>query len=649
MQLLLNQMLRPLLIPLWLSLTIDGLAAAPPATVMLDASHVRLLDGPFKQRQELHRTGRLGALEVDRLLFPYRAAAGLPQAPEVNGGYGGWDDGFIRGHMAGHYLSAAARMFAATGDASFRDKANALVDGLAECQQKLGSGHLAAFPEEVLASFETSGKGSHGILVPYYTIHKVMAGLIDAHHYLGNAKALRMAETMANCYAKRMAALAPEQVEKLLRTDQQRNPLTEFGGMADCLTELAQASGHDRHLKLARVFIRDGFAGPLAAGEDRLENLHANTHVAQAVGIANYANFTGDAQTSTASENFWNLVTQTRSFAIGGNSFKEWFDKANVEAGPSIYDGRILPYNTAETCNTHNMLKLTRRLIERETQAEKRAAYGDFFERALYNHILSSIDPISGRVTYFHPLHGDFKTYLKGCECCDGSGIENTARYGEGIYFSGGQSLFVNLYIPSVVHWKEKGLVIRQEGNVPWQDTVTFSIVRADSAVAASLDLRVPRWLSGGAVLEMAGESPREITGEPVVSVTRTWKTGDRFTLRLPAALRMHRAKDVPEMVSMTYGPLVLAARLGKDGMPDDINDKDIAAKLPRPEVPAIAGAAEDPAQWLRLTDASSLTFEARDCGPASGLKFQPVHEIHHERLAVYLSKSRLEAPANVH
>ena len=415
--------------------------------------------------------------------------------------------------------------------------------------------------------------------------------------------------------------------------------------MADALTDLARASGHDRHLKLARVFIRDWFTQPLAAGEDRLANLHANTHVAQAMGIANFANLTGDSQASTASENFWKIVTRTRTFAIGGNSFKEWFDKADVEAGPCIDEGRILPYNTAETCNTHNMLKLTRRLVERELVPEKRAAYIDYFERALYNHILSSVDPASGRVTYFHPLHGDFKTYLKGSECCDGSGIENTGRYGEGIYFRDDSSLSVNLYIPSVVDWKEKGLVIQQQGSIPWQDTATFTIVRAETPVAATLHLRLPDWLAGKAVVTMAGES-REIQTQSVFSTTKSWNTGDQFTIKLPAALSMHRTKDIPGMVHLTYGPLVLAARLGKAGMPDDVNDKDIARSIPRPPVPAIVGALDDPARWLHLTDPKSLTFEARDCGPASGLKFQPVHEIHHERFAVYLPNAGPQAPS---
>ncbi len=188
--------------------------------------------------------------------------------------------------------------------------------------------------------------------------------------------------------------------------------------------------------------------------------------------------------------------------------------------------------------------------------------------------------------------------------------------------------------------------MIQQLGNIPWQDTVTFTIVRAEKPVTATLHLRLPDWLAGKAVFTIAGES-REIELQPVFSTTRTWKAGDQFTIKLPAALRMHRTQDVPDMVHLTYGPLVLAARLGKTGMPDDINDKDVARSIPRPAVPAIVGTAEDPSQWLHLTDAETLTFEARDCGPASGLKFQPVHEIHHERFAVYSPVASPETPVN--
>jgi hypothetical protein len=613
------------------------IAAAPsvpsPAKVeMFDAAQVKLLGGPFHERQEWHRTGYVGNLDVDRLLFPYRALAGISQpSPDVRG-YDGWDQGFIRGHMAGHYLSAASRLYAATGDVTFRDKANQLVDGLAECQDKLGTGHLAAFPEEVLDLLESQGKSGHGIFVPYYTIHKVLAGLLDAHHYLGNERALQMAEKMADRYAARMAALTPAQIEKLLRTDQQRNPLNEFGGMSDALAELAVATGNNRHLELARVFIRDWFEEPLANGEDRLRALHANTHVAQAAGMARYAAITGDPTAAAAAKNFWELVAGTRSFVIGGNSFKEWFDAANVETGPSINDGKILPYNTAETCNTHNMLKLAGRLFELQPSARLAA----FHERALWNHLLSSIDPETGRVTYFHPLYGDFKTYLKGTECCDGSGIENTGRYGEGVAFTSADTLWINLYLSSEITWTQRGLVIRQEGIPPYDRTLRFTVVRAGNAAETTIALRVPDWLAGEPKLEGAG-IPSSLTPEDgYLRVRRAWKAGDTFALTLPAGLRLERSKDDPHMVSILYGPLVLAAPLGTEGMPDPVNSKDVAAKIPRPEVPAIVSASADPAAWTEPVDPGRLHFRFKDAGPASGLELRPVYEVHRERFSVY-------------
>lgn len=633
-------------------LLLSALAALFPAVCPLAAAgpihpvpleDVRLLPGPFKDRQELHRTGYVASLDPDKLLFAYRKAAGLPQPTGVTSGYGSWDEGFIRGHLAGHYLSAASRLHAATGDTAFRDKANRLVEGLAACQDAMQTGHLAAFPESVLGTFEKENRMSGGVAVPYYTIHKVMAGLIDAYRYLGNKQALAVAQKMSDRYAERMAALTPEQVEKLLRTDKSRNPLTEFGGMSDVLTELAEVSGDKRHLKLARVFIRDWFTKPLAAGGDNLTNLHANTHVAQAAGIARYANATGDPELAKAAGNFWKLVTGTRSFVIGGNSFKEWFDKAGVEAGPSVYERKSLPYNTAESCNTHNMLKLTGQLFEHAPDSAK----ADYHERALYNHILSTIAPDTGRMTYFHPMHGDFRMYLSGTECCVGSGIENTGRFGEGIYFQSGSTLWINLYIPSQLAWQEQGIVLRQEGNIPYDPQVTLKILQATGR-PATLKFRVPAWLSTPAGLAINGKpEPLPAVDSGYIGVTRKWVAGDTVTLTLPAALRVVASKDIPEMSSVLYGPLVLAMRLGKEGMPSDSGDKDKYKNLPPAEVPAVVGDPARPEQWLRLTDPAALAFEAVACGPATGRTFQPVSSVHHERFAVYfpvLSAAQLAA-----
>lgn len=636
---------KRLLLPALLGLLAPSGAgfAAEPKAQMADASHVRLLSGsPFYDRQELHRKGYVAGFAVDNLLVPYRKVANITQPAEAKS-YGGWDNGFIRGHMAGHYLSAASRLYAATGDTAFRDKVNTLVSGLAECQGALGTGHLAAFPESVLDRAEGKEGSTFGILVPYYTIHKVMAGLLDAYHYTGNKQALEMAVKMSDHYAARMAALSPQQIEKLLRTDGRRNPATEFGGMSDSLTELSQATGDSRHLKLARIFNRDWFVGPLAAGEDRLANLHANTHLAQAVGIAHYAEVTGDETSAKAARNFWKIVTGSHSFVIGGNSFAECFDKPNVEAGPSMPKGAIFPYNTAETCNSHNMLKLTRYLFEQDPQE----GYADYAERVLYNHILSAIAPDTGNVTYFHPLHGDFKIYLPGTECCVGSGIENTGRYNEGIYFTGKDDLWVNLYIPSELDWREKGLVIRQEGNIPFFDTVQFSVTKASRPTNATLRFRIPAWVSGPVKITVNGTPEPTPKPSSYAEISRAWREGDKVELVLPAGLHLERAKDVHEMISVLYGPLVLGARLGKEGMPKDFAAKDSYRNLPPFPVPDIVSDSEDPSRWLRLKDLGSLSFLAHDCGPASGLRFQPLYAIHHERYSVYLALNAQEPPKN--
>ena len=615
----------------------SAVALAQSAT-SFPLSRVRLLEGPFQQRQELHRTGYLASWDVDRLLYHYRAAAGMAQPAGVTSGYPGWDSGFIRGHMAGHYLSAASQMYAATGDHTYRDKALVLLAGLKACQTAHATGHLAAFPESVLTAFEAHGIDTDigttgGIAVPYYTIHKVLAGLIDAYRYLGHSDALAMAVAMSDHYAARMAALTPAQIEKLLRTDTSRNPITEYGGMSDALTELAQITGHARHRELARIFLRDWFTTPLVAGQNRLYGLHANTHVAQSMGMARYAKDTGDVDLMKAAEHFWSLLAGPHAFVTGGNSFNEWLDHPNVEAGPCIHNGASLPHTTAETCNTHNMLKLTRQLFESSPQAR----YADYFERALYNHILSSIDPDSGRVTYFHPHQGNHKIYIPETDCCAGTGIENTARYGEGIYFHKDNVLWVNLYIPSELNWLEQGLQIRQTGNIPYENTASFIVLSAATPVYATLNLRVPSWIAGDVVIRVNGQV-QEIAASPsrYVAIERTWSTGDTVTITLPAELRVEPSKDVPSTRSVSYGPLVMAAKLGEPGITDDIADKNSASAQSRVAPPLVVTASSRPSDWLKPEDAASLQFYGYDCGPASGVSFAPLYTIHHQKYAVY-------------
>ena len=620
-----------------------GQPVAPVSgSVPVDAAHaflanqVRLLPGsPFFVRQELHRKGVLASYDPDKLLYHYRALAKLPQKEGIERGYAGWDSEFIRGHMTGHYLSAASRMAAATGSLLFRDRVNYLVGELAKCQSSLNlDGYLGAFSTAAFDQLEGKpGADTGGIGVPYYTIQKIMSGLLDAHAYVGNRQALDVATRMADYFEKRLAKLDAAQIDRMFRTDGSRNPQNEFGAMSDVLTELFKIDKNPRHLEAARMFHRAWFVGPLAEGEDRLGGLHANTHIAPAVGLANSANVDGDPVELKASENFWRLVVHRHSFANGGNSFNEWFDKPGVEAGPSIHDQKALPPTTAETCNTHNMLKLTSRLFERNRRAE----FADYYERALYNHVLASVAPDTGAVTYFTPFHGDFRTYLNGSFCCSGTGLENTARYNEGIYFHKDDSLWVNLYIPSELSWREAGMVLRQQGDITRGEPVRLTVVKP-GAHAVTLNLRIPAWIAKPVTVRINGK-PHGVDARPTsyLSLKRRWKAGDVIELALPAGLRLEQARDVPSMVSLFHGPVLLAGELGKDNMPDsDVGDKDAFLKLAAAPVPDIVSTSSNPADWLAPIPGDPLAFKIKNAGPANGIVVRPLFDLHHQRYSVY-------------
>lgn len=614
--------------------------AAPPSVECFELSRVRLLDGPFKELQELHRKGLVGQLEPDKLLFGFRKTAGLPQPSGVTGGYGGWDASFIAGHYGGHYLSAAARMYAATGDSSFRDKTTYMVRVLAECQAKLGGGYLSAFPSDKFDQLEINPRKAS---VPYYTIHKILAGLLDVHALCDNPQALEVAARMSDYFAARIAKLTPVQVEAMFRTDYLGNPVNEFGGMAEALTDLHQLAAKQgdanagRHLKLAAVFNRDWFIEPLLQGQDKLSGLHGNTHVAQACGLARYALATGDARTGKAAETFWKLLANEHSFAIGGNAFDEKLRAARTEVAGNG-DAALSP-KTAETCNTHNVLKLSRHLFQRGPRAD----YADYCELALYNHILATIAPDSGHVTYFTPLRpGDFRTYLDSPFCCQGTGIENTARFGEAIYFHYADSLWVNLFIPSTLDWRKRGLKLRLETTYPETGLIRLGF-EAAAPTNATIHLRIPSWVNGPVGLAINGKKEStDVRPGTFLPIKRRWQTGDVIELRLPLGLRVRPSMDDLTTVSLFYGPVILAGELGRDQMPaSDIAGKDAFVKAPAWPVPVFVSAT--PGQLslpMQLLPDAPLRFEARMFDPENRrdvrVRLAPLHRVHHQRFAVY-------------
>ncbi|HEU5101260.1 MAG TPA: beta-L-arabinofuranosidase domain-containing protein, partial [Roseiflexaceae bacterium] len=429
-------------------------------TKCFDLQQIRLLDGPFKDAM-LRDQQFLLQIEPDRLLHNFRVTAGLPSTARP---LGGWEapDSELRGHFLGHYLSACALMYASTSEARFKQRVDQIVAGLAECQNALPTqgyhpGFLSAYPEEFFDRVDRR----FPVWAPYYTLHKILAGLVDAYQHCGIAAALHVLENLAGWLQFRVGRLTHEQMQIALDN--------EPGGINESLLDLYAITGKLEHLALAQAFNHELVLEPLARGEDRLDRMHANTQIPKAIAAAREYELTGDETMRTVAEFFWQRVALHRSYAIGGNSDDELFF-------PIDRFDQHLSSVTAETCNTHNMLKLTRHVFAWQPSAQLM----DFYERALFNHILGSQDPETGYMIYFASLKpGHFKVYNTPDDsfwCCTGTGLENHAKYGDTIYFYDADSLFVNLFIASELTWQDKGVFVRQETRFPEQDTTRLTL-----------------------------------------------------------------------------------------------------------------------------------------------------------------------------
>ena len=502
---------------------------------------VRLLDGPFKHAMELDRRYLL-SLDADRLLHTFRINAGLPSSAQP---LGGWEEpkGELRGHFAGHYLTACALMYASTGDPRLKEQGDAVVTGLAACQAKLGTGYLSAYPEEFFDRVESLRR----VWAPYYTLHKLYAGLLDMYVYCDNQQALEVCKKFADWVIARNARLTDEQMQKMLGT--------EHGGMNEVLANLYGLTGAEKYLKIAQRFNHMAVLGPAAKREDTLTGLHANTQIPKFVGTARQYELRGQEWLKTASLFFWDTVVKERSYVIGGHSDGEAFspkEKLSEAFGP----------DTTETCNTYNMLKLTRHLFCWDPKAE----YADYYERALYNHIFASQDPETGMMCYYVPLRtGSQKVYntpLDSFWCCTGTGVENHAKYGDSIYFHNDNTLWVNLFIASELNWKAKGFKLRQETKYP-EEAATRLVFMMDKQVELNLKIRHPYWAGSGFEVRVNGEKVADV-GSPgsYVTVSRTWKTGDTVAVTMPFHLHTEGFRDNPKRFAFLHGPLVLCAQV---------------------------------------------------------------------------------------
>lgn len=616
----------------------------------LPLTAVRLTGGPLKRAQDLDAKYLL-ALEPDRMLAGYRLRAGLEAKAK---GYGGWDSvngKQLTGHIGGHYLSAVSYLYAATGDARFKARADYIVTELKAVQDKRGNGYLGAItdPQGVdgAAIFERVSRGEirsggfdlNGMWSPWYTLHKTYAGLRDAYRFTGNRRALELERGFATWAEGIVGRMTEAQVQRMLNT--------EFGGMNEVFADLYADTGERRWLDLSYRFEHHAFTDPLKRHQDNLAGKHGNTQVPKMIGsLARFA-YVGDAGDGYAASFFWDRVVQHHSYASGGHGKDEYFgepDRLNDRV-----DGR-----TAETCNVYNMLKMTRKLFALRPGPH----YADFHERALFNHILASLDPQDGWACYMVPVgravqHEYERNMLDGgFTCCVGSSMESHALHGHGLYFASDSTLWVNLYAPSTAEWTEAGVKLSVETDFPESETVTLRLTLA-APKAFTLALRRPFWAETNCLVRVNGEAlPPEALAAPrteepgdrrdpararpkvswFVPVQRTWNSGDTVTLTLPKTLRLEALADNPRRVAILWGPLVLAADLGAEQERRARRGREGAFD----DVPVFVAAERPVADWLKPIAGRPGCFRSEGVGKDRDVEFVPFYQLHRRTYGIY-------------
>ena len=541
-------------------------------------SKVRLLGGPLKVAQDVDAKYLL-ELEPDRMMAFYRVRAGLPQKAQP---YGGWDAGGrnLTGHITGHHLSAVSLMYLATGDPQFKTRADYLVNELKEVQDKHGDGYLSALEggREMWASvskgeIRSSGFDLNGLWSPWYTLHKTYAGLRDAYRHAGNKTALEIEIKFAQWAESVLAPMSDVQVQRMLNT--------EHGGMNEVLADLYADTGNRRWLALSYRFEHRAFTDALKRHQDNLNGKHGNCQIPKLIGSAVRYGYTADAADIEAASFFWDRVTQHHTYASGGHGLAEYFGPAD-QLSPRV-DGR-----TCESCNVYNMLKLTRRLFSIRPDA----FYADFHERALFNHILGSLDPQTGRSSYMVPVgravQQEYQNMLQSFTCCVGSGMESHALHGDGIYYESvdvdNPTIWINLFAASTAEFATANVSLKMDTGFPEGDNATV-VLTMSSPKKFTLAIRRPGWAGdafgvkvNGASMEVpplaslragaaggrnVGTDDRALDPSTYVELNRTWKSGDVVELNLPKSLRLESTPDNRQVAAVMWGPLVLAADLG--------------------------------------------------------------------------------------
>lgn len=605
--------------------------AVPDVARPLPLSAVRLTGGPLKHAQELDADYLL-KLEPDRMLAFYRKRAGLEPKAQP---YGGWDgDGKnLTGHIAGHYLSGASLMYAATGDARFKERVDYIIREMKEVQDKQGDGYLGALAngkEQMLevtkGNIRSASFDLNGLWSPWYTLHKTYAGLRDAYRYTGNRTALDLEIKFAAWCESIMAKLDDAQTQKMLNT--------EFGGMNEVLADLYADTGDKRWLALSHRFDHRVVLDPLARKQNNLNGLHGNTQVPKLHGhLVRYA-LTGDKADGDAAHFFWDAVAKHHSFATGGHGKDEYFGPPDVLS--DRIDGR-----TSETCNIYNMLKMTRKMFALHPEMQ----YAEFHERALFNHILGSQDSQDGRTCYMVPVgrgvQREYADMFRSFTCCVGTGMESHALHGDGLYYESsdkklGDKLWVNIYTPSTAKWNDVDLTM--DTTFPEGDAATLKLA-LKAPKQFTLALRRPSWAGAGFTVKINGQAVKQLSAPGTyIELKRKWKTGDTVTLALVKSLRLEPLPDNPGVTAILWGPIVLAGDLGPErerrrGAGGQAGAQQPVAQIIK--IPSLVAAERTPSAWIKSTNKPGA-FRTVGAGREQDVDLVPFYRLHRRTYSVY-------------
>ena len=581
---------------------------------------VRLGSGIFHGQEEINAR-YLDSLAVDRLLHTFRITAGISSSATP---YKGWEDPTceLRGHFAGgHFLSAVALASAASGNTVLKSRGDELVAGLGACQKKIGSRYLSAYPSEL---FEHLAQGK-SVWAPFYTYHKIMAGLLDMYQLTGNTDALQIAEGMGQWAQEFFWGISADQRQRMLRT--------EYGGMNEVLVNLAAVTKKDRYLAAAHLFEQPGFLDPLAERRDELQGLHANTHVPKIIGAARMYEVTGDRRYREIAEYFLAEVLAARNYAIGNTSLDEHW-----KTPPDHLEG-TLAWTNAECCVAYNLMKLQRHVFSWTANAR----WMDEYERALFNCRLGTQNS-QGLKQYFFPLAaGYWRTFNSPEEsfwCCTGTGAEEFAKFVDTIYFRRGSDIYVNQFIPSTLDWKDEGLVIEQVTAFPREQGTTLKI-KSSRPASRTIHVRIPGWTTEDAQVKINGR-PLEAMADPgsYLAIRRVWQDGDTIAISLPMQLRHEPLAGEDSVTAALYGPLVLAADLGAAPTDEayrvihsgETVPKNLPPAAPLPKIAATPDA--DTKQWIQVESASDLHFTAT--GEGAKHRLMPMYQIADQRYSIY-------------